>query len=228
MHSRVCRRTARCHHRAATGEDWQWCQDRTPAQGQQQQDACDDDPPGNASTRRAAQRGERCDAGDQVAGVSARFLCLRERRAGSAASTTVSTTVSTGGATGDDTGGGSSVFGGIAGGGSSGGSNGRRARRMIGYNVFIHSLRVFAVGSDGGVADGDLLPVRAIADRQTRHAASPAGRKVNDAARELRRRDTSGDRRGDVGVGRHLNLLTREMPCKTARNFFAHKLRCDV
>ena len=58
---------------------------------------------------------------------------------------------------------------------------------------------------------------------KARHRTRAPGRQINDAARKLRRRDTSGDRRRVVGEGWNLDLFTRTNPLKTARYKFAHK-----
>ena len=68
----------------------------------------------------------------------------------------------------------------------------------------------------------DLLPVRAVTDRQARHATSPASAQVNDAPRKLRRRHAGSNRRRDVGESRRLNLLATPNPLKTSGNLFAH------
>jgi len=89
----------------------------------------------------------------------------------------------------------------------------------MGYNPLM--------ASDGISANGDLFPVRAVADGEARDRASATGRQVDDAARILRRRDTGGHRRRDVGVCRILDLFTRTNPLKTARLKFAHNKVVD-
>ena len=72
-------------------------------------------------------------------------------------------------------------------------------------------------GSDGVDADGDLFPVRAIADGEARHGASATSGQVDDAFRELRRRDASGIRRRDVGKAGITICSPETNPLKTAR-----------
>jgi len=88
--------------------------------------------------------------------------------------------------------------------------NGRRFRRMMGNSSFIlaSALGGRRETSDGVRADGDLLPVRAIADGQARHAARAAHAQVDDATRKLRRCHASGHRGCDIGERRDLNLFT--------------------
>ena len=66
-------------------------------------------------------------------------------------------------------------------------------------------------------ANGDLPPVRAIADSEARHGARAASRQVDDAARKFRRRDASSDRCRVVSEGWNQDLFTRTNPFKTAR-----------
>ncbi len=78
--------------------------------------------------------------------------------------------------------------------------------------------------SNGVRADGDLFPVCAVRNGEARHGASAASRQVDDATRKFRRRDTSSDRRRDVGKCRRLDLFAAADAFKTARNKFAHNV----
>ncbi len=71
-------------------------------------------------------------------------------------------------------------------------------------------------GSNGVDANGDLPPVRAIADGETRHGASATGGQIDDAFRELRRRDARRDRCRDVGKSWRLDLFATADSRKTA------------
>ena len=67
-------------------------------------------------------------------------------------------------------------------------------------------------------ANGNLLPVRPIADGDARHRASATSRQIDDAARKLGRRDASRDSRRNVGESGNLDLFARTNPLKAARN----------
>ena len=73
--------------------------------------------------------------------------------------------------------------------------------------------------------NGDLFPVRPIADGDARHRTSATSRQVDDAAWKLGRRDTGSHRGRNVGKCWDLDLFTRANPLKTARNNFAHIVR---
>jgi four helix bundle protein len=122
---------------------------------------------------------------------------------------------------------------GLASVGQSTGNNGRLTRRMIGYNpfiwfVFMPYLRPFngdesnPEDSESVRANRDLPPIRAIADRQTRHSASPANAQMNHTPWKLRRRHACSRGRGHIGKRRNLNLFTAPNPLETARNLFTH------
>ena len=66
------------------------------------------------------------------------------------------------------------------------------------------------------------VPVLVHLGPEARHAAGAADAQMNDAARKLRRGDTGGHRRRDVGEGRNLNLLARANFLKTPGNIFAY------
>ena len=74
-------------------------------------------------------------------------------------------------------------------------------------------------------ADRHLLPVRAIRNREARHAARSASGQMNDPARELRSRPARRNRRRHVREARHLNLFAAPNLFKTSRNVFAHIVR---
>ena len=95
------------------------------------------------------------------------------------------------------------------------GNSGRRLRRMIGSNWFIALNRIRT--------NGDLFPVRAIADGDARHRARAARREMNDTTRKLCRRHTSGHRCRDIGERRDLDLFAGTKLFKTAWNIFSHK-----
>jgi hypothetical protein len=76
--------------------------------------------------------------------------------------------------------------------------------------------------SDRVPADSDLLPVRAVRNRETRHRATTTRRQVNDAAREPRRCYPCRNGGRNIGEGRNLNLFAGAKLFKTARKFFAH------
>lgn len=105
--------------------------------------------------------------------------------------------------------------------GSSTGSSGRRTRRMMGSSWFMVAVRK---ESDGVASDGDLFPVRAVADGETRHRTRAARAQVNEAAREFRGGDTSGNRRRDVRERGDLQLFAGAKFLETAGYFFAHDL----
>ena len=81
-----------------------------------------------------------------------------------------------------------------------------------------------SIKSNGVRTNGDLFPVHAIADGETRHRASAASRQMDNATRKLRRRHTSRDCSRDVGESGKLDLLTSAKLFKTTRNIFAHKI----
>ena len=82
----------------------------------------------------------------------------------------------------------------------------------------IHNWWPDVVSALNGVGtNGDLFPVRSIADRQARHAARAAGTQVNDAARKLGRCH-AGRRCGcHIGEGGELNLFAIADFVMTAR-----------
>jgi len=82
---------------------------------------------------------------------------------------------------------------------------------------FVHDL-------DGVDTNGDLPPIRAVADGEARNRTGATGRQVDDAARKFRRRDASSDRRRDVGKSCRLDLFTRTDPLETARLKFTHNI----
>ena len=70
----------------------------------------------------------------------------------------------------------------------------------------------------------DLFPVGAIRDGEAGHGARAAQGQMDDATRELRRRDAGGHRRRDVRERRHLQMFTAAKFFVTARDVFAHLL----
>jgi hypothetical protein len=103
---------------------------------------------------------------------------------------------------------------------------------MIGYNPFIWFL--FSIPDLGTIqrrfqsnrvsSNGNLFPIRPIANSQTRNAASSSSAQINQRANILRRCDTSSRERSHICEASHFQIEQLATPnlFEAARNFFTH------